>query len=80
MQAQEKKETTQIFEFNKTEVVEIFSTYLKTRNLSIPEGAIFTFNVKIGPTSRDIESLTISTKFIEEGHPIGPVNGASKPL
>lgn len=67
MKASEKKETVQTFEFDKAEVIECFGNYLKAKNISIPEKALFSFEVKVNPTARDIESVKLTTKLLEEG-------------
>lgn len=67
MKAVEKKETVQVFEFDKTEIIECFTSYLKGKNLVIPEKAQFAFEVKINPTNRDLEFIKLTTKLLEEG-------------
>ncbi len=76
MKISEKKETIQTFEFGKEEVIECFSTYLKSKGAVIPEKAQFSFDIKIGPTTRDVEMVKITTKFVEEG----PTNGRAEAL
>lgn len=77
MKASEKKEMTQVFEFDKTEVVECFGTFLKGKGIIIPEKAEFSFDVKVNATSRVLESVKLTTKFLEEG-PTTPTNTNGK--
>lgn len=71
MKIAERKEVVQNFELGKDEVVDCFSAYLKGKGAVISEKAQFSFDVKIGPTTRDLEIIRITTKVIEET----PMNG-----
>ena len=67
MKAIEKKQIEQTFEFELAEVIECFSNYLKIKNVTIPDKAIFAFEIKVNPTSRELEKVKLSTKSLEEG-------------
>ncbi len=66
MKAKQRKEAVQVFELDKGEVNECFLTYLKSKGAIVRERAQLTFDVKMGAMNREIESIKIGTKCVEE--------------
>ncbi len=79
MRTKQRKEAVQVFELDQEEAKECFVNYLKTKGAVIPEGLQFMFQVKIGAVNRQIESIKITTKLVEEGEGLpGSVDESSK--
>jgi hypothetical protein len=67
MNATEKRETVQTFEFTKKEVIEIITGYLRVKEITVPPKAVYTFEFKVNPTSRELEWMRMKTETVEEG-------------
>ncbi len=79
MRAKQRKEAVQVFELDQEEARECFVNYLKAKGAVIPEGLQFMFQVKIGAVNRQIESVKITTKLVEEGDGLpGSVDESAK--
>jgi len=70
MKVSEKKEIVQVFEFTGDEVVAIFEGYLKkSADDDFPYKGQHTFEVKIEPISRKLESMKITFTYKGNGEP-----------
>jgi len=63
----------QTFEFDKNEVRDCILAYLKSKDIQIPAKATLTFDIKVHPTSREMERVKMTARYSEE-NPIS--NGA----